>query len=171
MKKTGIIRRIDNLGRIVIPKEIRSTLRIKNGDNLEIYVNDKDDIVLRKFSLIDKLLDLSIALSETINSITKATTIITNNDKILAVSGKHKRSLENSNLSSELSNNINNEIIRGKGIYLTDEKSFDEYYLVVPIISSGDRQGSIIILSDNEVTDEEEKIVSIVTTFLGNYIE
>lgn len=171
MKKTGIIRRIDNLGRIVIPKEIRSTLRIKNGDNLEIYVNDKDDIVLRKFSIIDKLLDLSLALSETINSVTKATTIITNNDKVLAAAGRHTKNLENSDLSSELSNNIGNEIIRGKGIYLTDEKSFDEFYLIVPIISGGDRQGSIIVLSDDEITNEEEKIVSVVTTFLGNYIE
>lgn len=59
MKATGIIRRIDDLGRIVIPKEIRKNLRIKNGENLEIFVGENDQIILRKFSQLDKLLDVS----------------------------------------------------------------------------------------------------------------
>lgn len=173
MKKTGVIRRIDNLGRIVIPKEIRSTLRIKNGDNLEIYVNENDDIVLRKFSIIDKLFDLSSSITESINSVTRGVAIITNNDTYISVCGKHKRSIEGESISNEVSDIISgtNDISKGKGIYLTSDKSFDEFYLIVPIISSGDKVGAIILLSDDEVSLEVESSIKLAASFLGTYVE
>jgi len=169
MKKTGIIRRIDNLGRIVIPKEIRSTLRIKNGDNLEIYLDDDENIIFKKFSIIDKLTDLSEIITSSINLLTKTTAIITNNDKIISISGKYKKELENQNISNEISDMVDVHI--GKDIKLSEEKGYADYYLIIPLILSGDKIGNLIILSENEITEEEKTISKITTAFLIKYVE
>ena len=87
MKSTGIIRRIDNLGRIVIPKEIRKNLRIKNGENLEIFIN-QEDIILKKYYQIDKLKYLSDELTKSIYKILKKDVMITNNEAILSINDK-----------------------------------------------------------------------------------
>ena len=173
MKKTGITRRIDNLGRIVIPKEIRGTLRIKNGDNLEIFVDDKEDIILRKFSIIDKLGDLSEAITKAISTLTKTTAIIIDNDKITAINGKHKKSYEEVNISNELSNLITetNDIYIGKGIYLTEEKKVDENFIIVPINANGDKIGALVILSEEEITNEDQMTCKVFSSFLGKYVE
>lgn len=169
MKKTGIVRRIDNLGRIVVPKEIRSTLRIKNGDNLEIYLDDNENIVLKKFSIIDKLCELSESITSSINLLTKSTAIITNNDKVLAISGKYKKEIENADISSEISNMVDMHI--GKDIKITEEKGYSGYYLILPIILTGDKLGNLIILSEKEITEEEKIIGKITTSFLIKYVE
>jgi len=169
MKKTGIIRRIDNLGRIVIPKEIRSTLRIKNGDNLEIYIDENENIVFKKFSIVDKLVDLSESITSSINLLTKTTAIIANNDKVLSVAGKYKKEIENSNISSEISDMVDVHI--GKDIKLSDDKGYAGYYLILPLILSGDKIGNLILLSENEITEEEKIISRITAAFLIKYIE
>ena len=87
MKATGIIRRIDELGRIVIPKEIRKTLRIKEGESLEIFVDNSENIVLKKYSIIKKMDDFAQDFVDAICSFIKHNVIIANNDTILAVSG------------------------------------------------------------------------------------
>ena len=173
MKKTGITRRIDNLGRIVIPKEIRSTLRIKNGDNLEIFVDDKEDIILRKFSIIDKLGDLSESITEAISNMTKTTALITDKNKVIAINGKYKKAYQNLTISNELSDliNSNNDIYVGKGVSVTDDKSLMENFLMVPIISSGDKIGALIIISEENITEEEKVIGKVSTSFLGKYVE
>ena len=86
MKSTGIVRRVDELGRIVIPKEIRRTLRIRNGESLEIFI-DKDMINLKKFSEISDLSDISKEIVEIVNSTLKKTILITDRDMFVAASG------------------------------------------------------------------------------------
>ena len=90
MKTTGIIRRIDELGRIVIPKEIRKNLRIKNGESLEIYL-ENDSIILKKYSQIESLKNVSIDYVEAFNQIIKHNIIVTDRDKVVAVSGPFKK--------------------------------------------------------------------------------
>ena len=89
MKTTGIVRRIDELGRIVIPKEMRKNLRIKTGDNLEIMVND-DTIVLKKFSEIENLETIALSYADSFYQVLKYNVIITDTDKFIAISGTLK---------------------------------------------------------------------------------
>ena len=97
MSTTGIIRRIDELGRIVIPKEIRKSLRIKNGDNLEIVV-DGENISLRKYSQIENLENIANVYAESFNQVLKYTVIITDTDKVVAVGGNMKKKYLNNEI-------------------------------------------------------------------------
>ena len=104
MKATGVVRRIDELGRIVIPKEIRKTLRIKEGENLEIFIDDKENVVLKKYSLMNKIEDFAQNFTDSINSLLKHNIIITDNDSVIAVSGKYKKKYLNKSISSTIEN-------------------------------------------------------------------
>ena len=98
MKTTGVIRRIDELGRIVIPKEIRKSLRIKNGESLEVYL-DGDSIILKKFSQIESLESISVDYVEAFNQIIKHNIIVTDRDKVVAVSGPLKKKYLGKNIN------------------------------------------------------------------------
>ena len=95
---TGIVRRIDELGRIVIPKEIRKNLRIKNGDNIEILV-EGDSITLRKYSQIENALDMTNVYADSFYQVLKYNVIITDTDKIVAVAGNLKKKYLNAKIS------------------------------------------------------------------------
>ena len=173
MKTTGIIRRIDDLGRIVIPKEIRKTLRIKNGENLEIFVNENENIILKKYSQINKLKDLSEEIAETINRTIKKTIIITNTEKIVTVKGNNKNKYENQNISEEIIKKIYNrkELYQNEKIKITTEEE-EISYALVPIIASGDIIGSVIVLSEDKTLEKQDFIITkIVADFLSKYIE
>ena len=90
MKTTGIIRRIDDLGRLVIPKELRRSLRIKNGESLEIFV-DGEDIVLKKYSPMESIEDAAIKYVDSFNKVIKHSVIVTDKDKVIAASGTLKK--------------------------------------------------------------------------------
>ena len=90
MKSTGVVRRIDDLGRIVIPKEIRRNLRIKEGENLEIFI-ENENIILKKYSMMNKINDLSQELTDAIYTFTKHNVFITDTDSVVAGSGKLKK--------------------------------------------------------------------------------
>ena len=101
MKLAGIVRRIDELGRIVIPKEIRKTLHIKNGENLEIFIND-ETIVLKKYSELGNIKELSDNICETLNNYLKANVLISNTDKYISVSGPLKKKYLNEEISETI---------------------------------------------------------------------
>ena len=90
MKTTGIIRRIDDLGRIVIPKELRRSLRIKNGDTLEVFV-DNDNIILKKYSPMESIEEAASKYVDSFNQVIKHSVIVCDKDKVIAVSGGLKR--------------------------------------------------------------------------------
>jgi len=176
MKATGIIRRIDELGRIVIPKEIRKTLRIKEGENLEIYIDDEENIILKKYSLIKKLDDFAQNFSDAIHSFIKHNIIITDNDNILAASGISKKEYLNKSISVDLEQKINRreEMLERhkKKLSLIDEKEQELTYAISPIIVNGDTLGLVMIFSDNDPVDEIDfKLVQIAAKFLNSHLE
>ena len=91
MKATGVVRRIDDLGRVVIPKEIRKVLRIKEGDPLEIFTDKEGEVILKKYSPIGELSELASSYAETISKTTGHITCITDKDTVIAVSGGSKK--------------------------------------------------------------------------------
>jgi AbrB family transcriptional regulator (stage V sporulation protein T) len=176
MKATGIVRRIDDLGRIVIPKEIRRSLRIRNGESLEIFIEKSGVIVLKKFSPMSDLEDFSKEYADSIFSMVKHNVFITDRDKIIAVAG----SLKKKYLDKEISNYLENAILRResfierhkKTIQLTEDDSEEGSFAISSIITNGDSIGLVIILSeDRELTDLEEKTAQIAAQFIGKYLE
>ena len=91
MKATGVVRRIDDLGRVVIPKEIRKTLRIKEGDPLEIFTDREGQIILKKYSPIGELTEFATEYAETLSKTTGHIACITDKDNVIAVSGISKK--------------------------------------------------------------------------------
>ena len=90
MKATGVVRRIDDLGRIVLPKELRRTMRIKEGESLEIYTDGDNKIVLKKYSPVNQMTDFVKEFTESMSTTNKRNIIITDNEKIVAASGDFK---------------------------------------------------------------------------------
>ena len=175
MKSTGIVRRVDELGRIVIPKEIRRTLRIRNGEPLEIFV-DKDMINLKKFSEIDDLGDIAKEIVEIINSIINKTILVTDRDRFIAASGDLKKLFFDKRISKVLEKIIKERRIvvensRHDIQLLEDEMSYYSY-VIYPIIINGDAVGSVIILSDkNDISTIDDNMAYITAQFLIKYIE
>ena len=118
MKATGVVRRIDDLGRIVIPKEIRKTLRIKEGDPLEIFTEKEGSIILRKYSPIGELSEFATGYAETLAKTTGHIAFITDKDTVIAVSGGPKKDYLEQNVSDELE-----QLMEDKEVYTSKENS------------------------------------------------
>lgn len=176
MKATGIIRRIDELGRIVVPKEIRRNLRIKEGENLEIFIDGEDSIVLKKHSAIKNIADFGQNFTDSIYNYLKHNVIICDNNTILAASGNLKKEIIGKNISEELENKINRreEMLEKhkKKIKIIEEKEYEAAFAISPIIAHGDVFGTVLILSlDKEITDNDYKIVQIVSKIFNTHLE
>jgi len=147
LKATGVVRRIDDLGRIVIPKEIRRTLRIKEGDPLEIFTDREGQIILKKYSPIGELSEFATGYAETLSKTTGHIACITDKDSVIAVSGGSKKEFLEQSLSSELEKVMENkEVYTSKenneiSLPITQNDSKDRKYnsqVIYPIISDGD---------------------------------
>ena len=175
MKSTGVIKRIDDLGRIVIPKEIRKNLRIRVGENLEVYI-DGDSIVLKKFSVVSRISDLAQELADSMHIFTKYNIIIMDTNDIIACSGKLKKDIINKSISDDMrfliekrEKMLQNHI---KELKLLDDKVINCSYADSTIIVSGEAIGLIMIVSKNDkLTDFEMRLVEIVSLFLTKYLE
>ena len=111
MKATGVVRRIDDLGRIVIPKEIRKTLRIREGDPLEIFTDKEGEIILKKYSPIGELTEFASQYAETLAKTTGHIACISDKDTIIAVSGAPKKEYLEKSVSSELEKLMEDKVI------------------------------------------------------------
>ena len=149
---SGIVRRIDDLGRIVIPKEIRKSLKISEGDSIEIFV-DNNQIILNKYSIVDSITNISNKIVDSFYKIFKKHIIITDKEKIIAGS-------KNSNL---IINNLKDKI------ELREEINSDNYYFL-PIVVDSDAVGSIILV-DSNITSYDKDIIKLINTFLVKNIE
>lgn len=183
MKATGVVRRIDDLGRIVIPKEIRKTLRIKEGDPLEIFTDKEGEVILKKYSPIGELSEFATGYAETLAKTTGHIACITDKDTVIAVSGGSKKEFLEQNLSGELEQLLedkevytskeNNEI----AIPITKNDNKERKYnsqVIYPIISQGDVIGSVILLSKDNNTkmgDSELKVVQSAAGFLSSQMD
>ena len=183
MKATGVVRRIDDLGRVVIPKEIRKTLRIKEGDPLEIFTDKEGEVILKKYSPIGELSEFANSYAETIAKTTGHIACITDKDTVIAVSGGSKKEYLEQDLSKELE-----EVMENKEIYTSKENNEialpvtkndnkDKIYnsqVIYPIISDGDVIGSVILMSkepNKKMGDVEFKVVQSAAGFLGSQLE
>lgn len=175
MKSTGVIRRIDDLGRIVIPKEIRKNLRIKEGDNLEIFVKD-EDVILRKYSIMNKINDISNELTDSIYTFIKHSIFITDTDTIVAAAGPLKKEYLNKGISENLVESIKRreKYLENhfKELKITSNKTLTCSYVISTIIASGEAVGLILIVSEDEpLGDIESKMASVASSFMTKYLE
>ncbi len=179
MKATGIVRRIDDLGRVVIPKEIRRTMRIREGDPLEIYTDKDGGVIFKKYSLMGGLGDFAGQMCETLNKTTGEIAVITDRDACIAVAGTPRRELADKRVSTELE-----QIMEGRQIY--QHKAGDaplsvceenEKYLIAcaaPILSEGDVLGCVLFVSgdsDMKTSETDYKLVQTIAGFLGRHME
>lgn len=179
MKATGIVRRIDDLGRVVIPKEIRRTMRIREGDPLEIYTDKEGGVIFKKYSLMGGLTDFAGQMCETLNKTTGCAAVITDRDTCVAVAGTTKRELLEKRISSELEN-----IMEGRQIYqhragaemLPLSMDSEKYHIATaaPILAEGDVLGCVVFLVGEDGScggEVEYKLAQTVAGFLGRHME
>lgn len=175
MKSTGVVRRVDDLGRIVIPKEIRRTLRIRDGEELEIYVDD-GVVVLKKFSNVADLENVSKKIIDVVSSLVGKTVLVSDRDQIITGSGDLKKNYLNKDISQTIEDVISSRNIIVKkninSIEIVDGIEDKYSYVIYPIISFGDVVGTIILLSLNsDISEFDVTISSMVAQFLGKYVE
>lgn len=180
MKATGIVRRIDDLGRVVIPKEIRRTLRIREGDPLEIFTDREGGIILKKYSPIEELTDFSKEYAESLQEVIGHIILISDKDAFISVSGTSKDDYEDRKVSQRLDELMEERksVLLGIGnkevipLHKDDSLSGYKYQVIAPIIAKGDAIGSVIILSkDEEIGELELKLAETAATFLGKQME
>ena len=176
MKATGIVRRIDELGRIVIPKEIRRHYKIREGTPLEIFSGNSGELVLKKYSPVLELEDVSNDACKSVFDVIETNTFICDKDIIISCEGKNnfKKNYLHKNISLDLEKVIENRkavILNSKEgatlIPIFKEQQIDFTSLVIiPILANGDTYGAIVIVGENNFTNNEVKILQ---TF-GNFI-
>ena len=179
MKATGIVRRIDDLGRVVIPKEIRRTLRIREGDPLEIYTEKDGEVIFKKYSPMGDLQDFAVQICESIGKNTGHIAAVADRDAIIAVAGIPKRELlekRNSAALEQLMEQRKSYRYRAGETRLRPVDSVDRYHLGVaaPIIAEGDLMGCVMLLmneNDTAPTESEQKLAQTVAGFLGKQME
>ena len=179
MKATGIVRRVDDLGRIVIPKEIRRTLRIREGDPLEIYTEKDGGVIFRKYSPMSDLQDFAAQLCEAIGSNTGRIAAVSDRDSIIALHGAPKRELvdkPNSPAQERIMEQRRNyRYLSGENLIPATEEC-DKYHLGVaaPIVCQGDLMGCVMLLLGEDRTplqEGDQKLVQTVAGFLGKQME
>jgi len=179
MKATGIVRRIDDLGRVVIPKEIRRTLRIREGDPLEIFVDRDGEVILKKYSPISELGDFAREYAESLFESTSHITMISDRDNIIAVSGASKKEYLEKMIGTLVERSMEGRksvLETNQGEYEIIKGSNETYssYAMAPIIAGGDPIGSVILISkDNglKMGNMEIKMVETAAGFLAKQME
>ena len=177
MKATGIVRRIDDLGRVVIPKEIRRTLRIREGDPLEIFVDRDGEVILKKYSPISELSDFAKEYAEALYDSLGNPILICDRDAYIAVAGSSKKDYLNKNISDLVEKTMEERtsvIVTQQGeVALIDgiEETISSY-TVGPIIANGDPIGAVIIFSkESTIGEVERKAVETAAGFLARQME
>lgn len=180
MKATGIVRRIDDLGRIVIPKEIRRTLRIREADPLEIFTDRDGEIILKKYSPIGEMSTFAKQYAESLAQVSGHTALIADRDQFIAAAGGYKQLLGKS-ISRELEEKIENResVMAKKGeknfVPISGEGAEDTASQAIsPIICEGDVIGAVMLLNSDPKTsmgDVEQKLIQSAAGFLGRQME
>ncbi|ANE45988.1 stage V sporulation protein T [Paenibacillus swuensis] len=179
MKATGIVRRIDDLGRVVIPKEIRRTLRIREGDPLEIFVDRDGEVILKKYSPIGELGDFAKEYAESLAESTGHMTMISDRDTMIAVAGASKKDYLEKQVGS-----IVESCMEGRrsvqetnaGEYEIVKGGTENYgsFVIAPIVAGGDPIGTVILINKDENTNMgtmEVKMAETAAGFLAKQME
>ncbi len=182
MKATGIVRRIDDLGRVVIPKEIRRTMRIKEGDPLEIYTDREGEVIFKKYSPIGEMQTFATEYAETLQKTSASPIFICDRDAIIAVSGASKRDYLERKISRGLEEIVESRslYVRGNGKEPVSVINDGAHYVncAMPILSEGDIVGCVVsawqydMSTSGKISDEiESKLVQTAGMFLGRQME
>lgn len=165
--KIGTIRRIDDLGRVVIPKTVRKAMNIKTGDNLEIYI-ESEKIILRKHSEMGKISEIGIVISKVLSEKINAEVYITDRDRIIL----KEKTIENQNICRELQDIIENrsEVKKDK-IKITDKITIDGSIIICPVVTNGDVVGSIIVRKKESINKEELEVIKSFKLLLSKLLE
>ena len=177
MKATGIVRRIDDLGRVVIPKEIRRTLRIREGDPLEIFVDRDGEVILKKYSPISELGDFAKEYAEALYDSLGNPVLICDRDTVIAVAGGSKKDYLNKNISDLVEKTMEdrNSVIMNQQESVSIVDGNEEKvssYTIGPIIANGDPIGAVIIVAkEGQLGEVELKAVETASSFLARQME
>lgn len=167
MKATGVVRRIDDLGRIVIPKEIRRSLKINEGDSLEIFV-DTNEVILKKYSLLDDMVDLSKKLINTVKKVYNKTILITDKENVIASTKEYLDKALSSNIQDKI--NTRSSYVCKDFINIVSSIDVKSNYYLEPIIVNSDVLGSVILL-DSNIDDNDIKLTGFIVSILEKAIE
>ena len=184
MKATGIVRRIDDLGRVVIPKEIRRTMRIREGDPLEIYTDREGEVIFKKYSPIGELASFAGQYAETLHKTCGLSVAICDRDSVIACSGIPKKEYADRPLSDQLERLIEQRNLYthdhgGERCPLTNESTGHYIRCAMPILSEGDLVGCVVSMQDASVeqdphahiSDVEIKLIQTAASFLGRQLD
>ena len=177
MKATGIVRRIDDLGRVVIPKEIRRTMRIREGDPLEIYTDRDGEVIFKKYSPIGEISQFAAQYAETLNKTCSLAVVICDRDTVIASAGLPKREYTDRKLSGELE-----EIIEGRALFTAVNEEIPvveggqhNVSCAMPIISGGDITGCVASVKTGDSPSLqpglEAKLIQTAAGFFGRQLE
>ena len=177
MKATGVVRRIDELGRIVIPKEIRRTLRIKEGTPLEIYSGESGELLLKKYSPVIEIGAIAKEVCDSIYNTTGLNVLITNMDLVVAAACNNKNLYINTPIDSHIERLMNAR--KTQLVSMMDENTMlfkndnnIKLYVLSPIFANGDVYGSIIIFDEkNNITESERKLAASFADYLSRQVE
>ena len=174
MKATGVVRRIDDLGRIVLPKELRRTMRIKEGDSLEIYTDGTDQITLKKYSPVQNMNEFVNEFVESVYTSNKIDIIITDNEKVIAVAGNYRKDIIGRRITLRLEDKIqkrNTQVIDSADKFeICENIDMKKPAILKPINVYGDIIGCVIVSSD-KIGDVEKSLVEFSSTFMSRYLE
>ncbi len=178
MKATGIVRRIDDLGRVVIPKEIRRTMRIREGDPLEIFTESDGTVIFKKYSPIGELGEFATQYAETLAKTSGLPLVISDKDAIIAVSGVSKKELADKKISTDLEKIMSDKTVfmantADNSIQIIDGNENYKAGVVAPIIYDGDTIGSVVFLMTDKgnIGEVETKLAEAAAGFLGKTME
>ena len=178
MKATGIVRRIDDLGRVVIPKEIRRTMRIREGDPLEIYTDNNGEVIFKKYSPVGELATFAAQYAEALVKSTPCPVLICDRDHCIAAAGISKKEVLERRVSAQLE-----EVMEGRrtisigkedGRRMTALEGVDRFIgVAAPIVAAGDVSGAVVLLTDGQSWPSETdlKLTQVAAAFLGRQME
>ncbi len=179
MKATGIVRRIDDLGRVVIPKEIRRTMRIREGDPLEIYTNTDGEVIFKKYSAISEMSENAVYVADIMFKIAGCPVVVFDKDHVVASAGVPRKELSERRVTGQLE-----ELMESRSVYFRQEGSSDRFFAAegvertaiaaLPIISAGDVMGAVVFLecdSHKAVTELQTSLINAAAQFLARQIE
>ena len=178
MKATGIVRRIDDLGRVVIPKEIRRTMRIREGDPLEIYTSSDGEVIFKKYSPIGEMGESAAQVAEIMHRLAGCPVAVFDRDHVVSVSGAAKKEWNARRVSPELE-----ELMEQRRQYFSDagEPEFlpaegmeKAAVACMPILSAGDVTGAVAFLENDEhaaLNETQKSLIQAASQFLGKQLE
>ena len=170
MKATGIVRRIDDLGRVVIPKEIRRTMRIREGDPLEIYTSNEGEVIFKKYSPIGELSESAAQVADIMHRLAGCPVAVFDRDHVVSVSGAAKKEWNARRVSPELEELMEN----GTDSLMPAEGVEKGAMACLPIIAAGDVTGAVAFLDNGEgsaINDSQKSLILAASQFLGRQLE